>query len=225
MLAALSQKHIIRSSWFSWINEKKRPKITQVKSLKYYFCTVRSFPRAINQKPNISQKQDLKDASPPTVDQFKHQKWSQWKGNREKSKRYAKLHKKWTENHWPQVSWSDKYKCKIYGSDQHRHVQKYQEKGTTVSVWNRLQNTVTALSWFWAAFQPVVWRSCQNWRKYECRKSTMQYHLECVWQASFFSMTVILDTLSIQWTHTWIEKHTIEQYQSWIGHSTAWPTL
>lgn len=27
--------------------------------------TVRSFPRAINQKPNISQKQDLKDASPP----------------------------------------------------------------------------------------------------------------------------------------------------------------
>lgn len=131
MLAALSQKHIIRSSWFSWINEKKRPKITQVKSLQYYFCTVRSFPRAINQKPNISQKQDLKDASPPTVDQFKHQKWSQWKANREKSKRYTKLHKKWTENHWPQVSWSDKYKCKIYGSDQHRHVQKYQEKGTT----------------------------------------------------------------------------------------------
>lgn len=67
---------------------KKRPKITQVKSLKYYFCTVRSFPRTINQKPNISQKQDLKDASPPTVDQFKRQKWSQWKGNREKSKRY-----------------------------------------------------------------------------------------------------------------------------------------
>lgn len=70
-----------------------------------------------------------------------------------------------------------------------------------------------------------VWRSCQNWWKYECRKSTMQYHLECVWQASFFSMTVILDTLSIQWTHTWIEKHTIEHYQSWIGHSAAWTTL
>lgn len=70
------------------------------------------------------------------------------------------------------------------------------------------------------AFQPVVLGSCQNWGNYECSKipSIMQQNEESVWlaTASFFTVTMMPNTLSVHYKHIGIEKHTPENYQSWI---------
>lgn len=87
----------------------------------------------------------------------------------EKRLRYAKLHKTWTKNQWQQVWWS----------------------GESLNLQQYVPN-----SWFGAAFQKAVLGNLSKLMEVWIQKSlwfwsAMQYHLESLWLASFFSMTTI----------------------------------
>ena len=76
------------------------------------------------------------------------------KGNRVKRLRYAKAHKDWNEDQWKRVLWSDE--SKFLGPIINNMWEEELERDGRMSACGLQWNMVEGLSWFGAAFLPVV---------------------------------------------------------------------
>lgn len=102
------------------------------------------------------------------------------------------------------------------GSQEYREVQQWVFRAICETEWRLCQGLDLHFSQWW-------WGACQNWWSYKHRKVPL---------SDFNVKSIRLETASFfyawQWCwwqcskHTWMEKHTLEHYKSWINLPTAW---